>query len=449
MKLGARIFICYLLIIIGSFYYAVDWVGDKITTRYLEGVEDALVDQANVLATLVGQQMERDQFSLEQLQALFEGVYSRSLRARIYEFDKSDVDINLYLTDAKGIVLFNARYPERVGADYSQWRDVYLTLKGEYGARSTRTDPDDDKSSVLHVAAPVWVKGELNGSLTVAKPMTNINLFVAGFKPQFVRTVLLSLFAALGLSLLASLWVTLPIKRLTHYARAVAAGGHPPFPKLDATEIGEMGRAFESMQVALEGKKYVEHYVQSLTHEIKSPLSAIRAAAELLDETMAPDQRARFLANIRDEAGRIQCIVEVVASKHPQCVVKGLALDYSMCEEREIQGDRFLLHEAVANLLQNAMDFSAQGGTIRLAAYVTDQKWGITLEDEGPGIPDYASDKIFNKFYSLPRPDTGKKSTGLGLNFVREVVALHHGKVWLANRAPCGVRVTLEMPCKL
>src|SRR5438093_13292828 len=66
-----------------------------------------------------------------------------------------------------------------------------------------------------------------------------------------------------------------------------------------------MGNAFAKMQETLEGKKYVEQYVQNLTHEIKSPLSAIRGAAELLEEEMPPEQQARFLSNIRQEANRI------------------------------------------------------------------------------------------------------------------------------------------------
>ena len=61
-------------------------------------------------------------------------------------------------------------------------------------------------------------------------------------------------------------------------------GKRTPFPKLDRSEIGDMGEAFRKMQEALEGKKYVEQYIQKLTHEIKSPLSAIRGAAELMEE---------------------------------------------------------------------------------------------------------------------------------------------------------------------
>ena len=70
----------------------------------------------------------------------------------------------------------------------------------------------------------------------------------------------------------------------------------------------------------------------------------------------------------------------------------------------------------------------------------------VTVRDRGPGIPDYAEDKVFEKFYSLARPHTPKKSTGLGLAFVREIAGLHHGRVTLANDADGGAVATLSLP---
>ena len=202
-------------------------------------------------------------------------------------------------------VIFDSQNKQNVGADYSNWRDVHLTLRGEYGARTTREDSGDPSSKVLYVGAPVRVNGDIAGVLTIAKPTTNINTFLKSAKPQIFKVGLLAAVVAVLLSYLVSLWVTRPIKRLTRYADDIRQGKRVEFPRLDRSEIGEMGHAFAKMQETLEGKKYVEQYVQKLTHEVKSPLSAIRGAAELLEENMPPDQRARFLNNIRHEANRI------------------------------------------------------------------------------------------------------------------------------------------------
>ena len=474
MRLRTRIFICYFLIFIACFYYPLNWMLDNLRPRYLEGVEDPLVDQANILAEMAGAEIEAGLFEPERLFAAFEKAYARTLTARIYHFDKSRIDMRIYMTDAVGKIIFDSQDKGLLGQDYAKWRDVHLTLSGEYGARTTKADPADDASSVLYVAAPVMVYGELYGVLTVAKPTTNINSFLKDAKPKIFKVGLLSVAAALLLSFLVSLWITHPIKRLTQYAHEVRENKKSILPKLDKSEIGEMGAAFEKMREALEGKNYVEQYVQTFTHEIKSPLSAIRGAAELLNEKMEPEQRFLFISNIRNEAGRIQDIVDrmlelaalenqkmpakrekivfhalvktVIESKQPLLSKKELRVVDQVPDELIVEGDPFLLHQAVSNLIQNAVDFSPAQGRIELCADTDGKRCRFLVRDFGPGIPDYALAKVFDKFFSLQRPDTGKKSTGLGLNLVKEVAVLHNGEIALVNCPDGGAQAVLVIP---
>jgi two-component system sensor histidine kinase CreC len=230
------------------------------------------------------------------------------------------------------------------------------------------------------------------------------------------------------------------------------------------------------MQSALEGKAYVERYVQQLTHEVKSPLSAIRGAAELLEENVPPEKRKRFLTHIRTEANRIQHIVDrmltlaalenkkqltqnkavnlnalvagVVESKQSVLPTKDITVTVNIPDNIKVAGDPFWLHQAVANLVQNAIDFSHPRGTITVTASANTRKARLIIEDNGAAIPPYALDKIFDKFYSLKRPDSGSKSTGLGLNLVRQVALLHDGSIALENLAPQGVRATLTLPVR-
>ncbi len=474
MKLGARIFIAYLLIFIVCFYYPFDRVLRDLRTRYVEGVEDPLVDQANILAAIVGVEMENDQFNPENLYKAFEQIQSRALSARIYDFLKTRVDVQVYITDLAGRIVFDSENRENEGTDYSRWRDIRLTLQGEYGARTTRKDPEDPRSSVLYVAAPILIKGKTAGVLTVAKPTSNANIFFESAKPRIIRIGIISIAIAIFLSLIVSVWITKPIKRLTQYANAVREGRRVELPKLGKSELMEMGTAFERMRVALEGKKYVEQYVQTLTHEIKSPLSAIQGAAELLDEGVPPEKHARFLSNIRNEANRIQDIVDrmlelseletkgtlqkvetislgtlirtILSSKEPMVSQKKLNVEVQVKDDITVKGDPFLLHQAISNLIQNAIDFSPAQGEIGIIAQVDGGLLSLKVDDQGPGIPDFAKEKVFDKFFSLQRPDTGKKSTGLGLNFVKEVVDQHHGSIRLENLPERGLRAALTLP---
>jgi two-component system sensor histidine kinase CreC len=474
MRLGTRIFFCYLIIFIICFSYPINWVLGNLRTRYLEGVEEPLVDQANILAAKIGREMETGQFDHEKWYQAFKSASSLPLSAKIYNLVKTDVDMRIYITNATGTVIFDSQNKQNVGADYSNWRDVHLTLQGVYGARTTAEDPKDRSSKVLYVGAPVRVNGNIAGVLTIAKPTTNINTFLKSAKPQIFKVGLLAAGVAVLLSYLVSLWVTRPIKRLTRYADDIRQGKRAVFPRLDRSEIGEMGHAFAKMQETLEGKKYVERYVQKLTHEVKSPLSAIRGAAELLEENMPPDQRARFLVNIRQEANRIQQIVDrmlelsalenqkilrkmerlsfssltktVIESKQAIVSKKNVTLLHQVPDDIQVKGDRFLLHQALSNLVQNAIDFSPPNSQIKLIGRVENSMFYLTVEDSGSGIPDFATSKVFDKFFSLRRPDNGKKSTGLGLNFVKEVANLHNGEIKLENRTQRGVRAILIIP---
>jgi two-component system sensor histidine kinase CreC len=111
------------------------------------------------------------------------------------------------------------------------------------------------------------------------------------------------------------------------------------------------------------------------------------------------------------------------------------------------RGERFLVRQALANLLDNAMDFTPRGGeiNIRVASPVPAGMIAVDVFNRGEPIPDYALPRVTERFYSLPRPGSGRKSTGLGLNFVQEVAHLHGGSFAISN-VQGGVRATLTLP---
>ena len=224
------------------------------------------------------------------------------------------------------------------------------------------------------------------------------------------------------------------------------------------------------MRESLDGKQYVESYMQSLTHEIKSPLTAVRASAELLQEDPGPEDRRRFLRTIEEQTERMRQIVErllllarveqlqvpedarnlrlgdllvnTLNSRASMMKARGLKVEIREESPGEVRGDPFLLQQALDNLIDNAIDFSPQGGSIEVVLTQAQTDGELSIRDEGPGAPAYALPQLFERFYSLPRPSTGQKSTGLGLSFVREVAKLHGGSdSWnpsMSIRCRCG-----------
>lgn len=476
MRLGSILFVAHFIILALCFSYPITLLAQRVRIGYLESAEEPLVDAANILAEFVGQQTGEKGLDTEELYRTFAAINQRKLSAKIYELQKEHVDLDVYITDRAGKIVFDSRGRENLGADYSRWLDVSRTLKGEYGARIGRLSEEDDLSSpaVLYVAAPVRSGSEIVGALTVVKPTSNAYAFLSTTKSQLFGIGAGAVALAGLLSLLLSLWVTQQVHRLTRYADAVRGGERVPFPKLAKTELLDMGQAFERMRASLAGQAYIEQYVQTLTHEIKSPISAIRGASEILESSQLDEQkRAHFLRNIHNETQRIQDLVErmlklselevqralpesklaelrpivdtVVEGKEPLLKQKSLRLELSVPDGLQVIVDPFLLHLALSNLLQNAIEFSPEGSRVRITATGEGDNVGITVEDQGPGIPEFARARIFERFFSLERPDTGRKSTGLGLNLVKEIAELHHGSATVENLPGGGLRATLRI----
>jgi two-component system sensor histidine kinase CreC len=475
VKLGAVVFLAYVAILALCFSYPLARIGGGLRTAYLKSAEEPLVDTANILAVIVGQAAERENFDAEELYRVFDEARGRNLAAQIYEMRKDTVDLSVYITDAKGTVLFDSDSRDTIGKDYSQWRDVAYTLRGEYGARIRRDSNAPNSAAALYVAAPIMVSGKIAGVLTVIKPTINITAFVGAAMPHIFRISAISLAAAIILSLAVSIWVTQQVGRLTRYANDVREGLRVPFPRLAPTELKTMGVAFEKMRETLAGHAYVEQYVQTLTHEIKSPISAIRGAAEILeDASIAPEKRAHFLSNIQNESRRIEELIDrmlkltelearralgsrspvqlaalartIVEAKEAVLLKKRLRAELEIPGDLTVPGDPLLLDLAVSNLVQNAIDFSPENGRISVTAARSGDGIEVCVDDEGPGIPEFAQPRLFEKFFSLERPDTGRKSTGLGLNFVKEVSALHGGSIEVRNLPNRGLRARLLLP---
>jgi len=475
VKLGVRILLGYFLIVglAGVFIQRVFLAEVKPAVR--QAMEDTLVDTANILAELAADDMKQNRIGDGNFASRVREYAHRDINAKIWSFRKTTLDYRIYVTDLKGIVRFDST-GRAVGQDYSRRNDVYLTLQGDYGVRSTRDIDNDERSTVMHVAAPIMDQGRMLGVLTVAKPNNTLQPAISQSERTILRWGVLLLALSLAVGLLVTLWISRSLGALQRYARAVTAGERAQPPAKGASEIVELGRALESMRQKLEGKQYVEQYIHSLTHEMKSPLAAIRGAAELLDEELPDVQRRRFAHNIRSQSQRLSELIEkmlaLAAIEHRQTLENIAVIDpaqlldevINLLEPRlqqamvtvhiasspqlpKIRGEIFLLRQALLNLLENAIDFSPAGGviTIQPDTSVPDVVT-LIVTDNGPGIPDYALERVFERFYSLPRPNGNEKSTGLGLCFVQQATQLHHGRITLRNRSEGGAEARLTLP---
>lgn len=471
MRLRTGIFLGYLLIALLAAFFVFNVFVDEIKPGARQAMEDSLLDSANLLAEIARDDLLSDRLTSGRFAERVAAYQARDFRASIWGFNRAKPGLRVYITDDKGIVKFDSS-GEALGQDYSRWNDVYLTLKGKYGVRSSpNTDAGDSPSTTMHVAAPIRDQGKIIGVLTLAKSNLAVEPFIERTKNKIFRAGYGLLLASLLIGLLMTYWLSISVQKLVSYAEAVALGERAVLPGLSITELKRLGKSLQSMRERLEGKRYVEEYVWTLTHEMKSPLTAIQASSELLEEPMPEAQRAKFLKAIREQTLRLHDLIEKMLRQasleyrqaledpesldlsevlqsaldnlRPKLLKKKLSLTLDGVENRFIRGERFLIEQAFLNVMENAIDFSPEQGLIRISVEENAKALSMQIEDQGPGIPDYAREKVFDRFYSLPRPDSGAKSTGLGLSFVKQVMVLHQGTIELANRSEGGVEARM------
>jgi len=424
-----------------------------------------------LLAVLAEEEMTKGDLSQSRFAKLLTAYGIREPESRFWEYGKKVINHRIYITDKNGMVVADS-WQQDIGKDYSQWNDVYLTLRGRYGARSTALDPNDPLSTVMHVAAPIYHEGEIIGSVTVAKANRSVQPFIDLSKRNVLFWMMLMTVLVLIAGALIAWRIHSALNKLEDYAEKMGRGEKVAKPTFRIFyEYGTLSDALEKMRNQLDGKKYVEEYVQTLTHELKSPISAIKGASEILQMPLPEEQRQRFVGNIERESERMQRLIDkllelarlekmpqlehvellsveeiletIVESSAARLSMKHVKCELNAVEGINILGNRFLLQQALFNLMDNALDFVSENGVISWKAHTEDSQIAISVFDQGPHIPDYALERLTERFYSLPR-ENGVKSTGLGLNFVEQIMQLHDGQLKIDN-VENGVKVTLYL----
>tara|TARA_R110000850_G_scaffold202967_2_gene329051 strand:- start:209 stop:1642 length:1434 start_codon:yes stop_codon:yes gene_type:complete len=473
MRITLFIVAGFLLIAGGGFFVLMKTISEDVERQYSQASEEPLVDFAHLFAGILEQDIEAGEIDSSAFRAGFKSAYERKFLARIYQLEKQEIQTHVYITNEIGIVIYDSDEGEREGQDYSRFNDVFLARQGKYGVRASRSDPDDSKTTVFYIAVPVNHNGDMIGTLTVSRPETAMAPFAEQSRQLVVRA---SLITAAVVFLLGTVWAYLvlyPIRDLTRHALHIARGEKDSVPATGVAELRTLSLALEDMRRELEGKHYVENYVQALTHELKSPLAAIRGAAELIDESMPMAKQRRFLDNILVETTRsedmVRRLVQLASVESQSRLEKWETIDLSalvsdelgalasVMETQQIQltkkgfkgafsieGDALMLRIAVRNVLTNACDFSPELGEITVSLKDDNGAILLIVSDEGPGIPAYAVSRVFDRFYSLKNEVTGRKGSGIGLSFVKATMSLHHGSSELSNRSERGTEMRLR-----
>jgi two-component system, OmpR family, sensor histidine kinase CreC len=324
----------------------------------------------------------------------------------------------------------------------------------------------------LVLALSTFVLSSLLAGALLVGEMDQASFF--NLLPQ-VAFVVLALTGAAAISgIVVARTLARPIERLTRASLRIAAGERQaalPMPR--GKEVRELTRAFESMRRELEERDAMEGLASDLWHELKNPVAAIRASAEVLDDAIGEDPEAarRFSRRILEASDRLDALTrdlldltrleakgladpdaavdlsavvrEAVESQRAVAQAAGVTLVAELPPRADTRGDARWLRTAVENLVRNAVVFSPQDAEVRITLEATVGAWQIRVDDQGPGVEPAIRDRLFERFVGSRH---GEGGTGLGLAIVRAVAEAHGGEAVLVQTGETGSVFGLEVP---
>jgi two-component system sensor histidine kinase CreC len=457
LNLGSKLFILYFLI-----SSSIVWLIANRTSE--ESAEDIMIDASSLLSQIASHNISAGEGIID-IQA-FEDITSGYLKPQNSEQSTKTTQSNnleIYLTNNTGKVIYDSR-GLILGRNMSNNDEVISALQGEHGIRKTLYDPNNENPSfgtkALYVSSPIYDQDKkIIGTLVAVKP-----IYFGKGGSRIYEYAFYIFFISLIIGGVASYIVSRDAKLLVKYTSRLSMGEEASAPSIHNEEFVRLLEAIEKLRSELELKDNVEEYIDTLAHELRTPITGVRATAENLLLPMDEKQRVHFIQNILDsnkhmdklvtrllELSRIERreVLKNITTLNIQTVVsnvlkapirvktiasKELKIEFDIEDNGQIQAEKLLLEQAIGNIINNAIDFSPKGGTITIKASETNTAVTIMVLDEGPGMPDHVLRKLFTRFFSVSRPDTGKRGNGLGLRFVRKIMQLHGGEITLQNR---------------
>ena len=475
-----KVFVFHLAVLIVPLGYISYKVRTSIETSYLHSTEEGMIDTAAVVSELYARLHAQFGADTAPVAAELTRVYSNlnetyEIKARLFGFTRAEVDTRLLVYDPNGRVIFDTK-GVATNQDFSQSSDVRQALKGHYGSRWELDKPHQRVN--IYSTLPVFVEGKVIGAVSVSKSTNRIRNFISRSLEGFVIPGVIALLLAAAMAYVLSAYITRIIWDLASRAERVAAGeSNVRLETWTRSELGTLARAIERMREKLEGKAYVEEMATNLSHELKTPLAAIRGSAELLEGPASNDPAARtkFLRNIQSEVERLDRIVsellklsrieaqpapgdiavidaggvarEIAESYRSRAADVGLAFDHEIADgPLRVRISELQLKQLLTNLLDNAFQFTAAGQRVQLFAARRENAVEFQVRDEGQGIEPELLPKIFDRFFTTENPRTGNRGTGLGLAIAQSIASANGGRISVDSAPGNGSTFTVIFP---
>ena len=349
-----------------------------------------------------------------------------------------------------------------------------------------------DGSFVLTGAAPIQKVKQVLGVIVLVRDGTELEEKIADIRVDVFRVFLGSLGITVMLSIYLSGLIGKPLKKLALAAEAVRIGKSREIEIPDMSkrgdEIGELSLVLRDMTQALRDRMdSIERFAADVSHEIKNPLTSLRSAVETAGKIKDENKRQKLMDIIHHDVQRLDRLITDISSasrldaelsREQMETVDLSALLYQLCDaykdpiervdktnnkKRErivmqvhnnadllVQGKKERLEQVFGNLISNALSFIPEDGQVQITVEKRKHNIVVSVEDNGPGIPDNKLEEIFSRFYTeRPHENYGGHS-GLGLSISKQIIDAHDGEIWAENkRDSAGKRIGAVFKVKL
>ncbi|HUQ13897.1 MAG TPA: ATP-binding protein [Novosphingobium sp.] len=378
-----------------------------------------------------------------------------------------------FIVAAPGIERY--REPRRSGA--RGWPEVIAAQVSDQTTVRLRYAPD--RTPVINAAAPLGARGE---TLLATRNARDVTQAIRDARQTLAIVVAVALLLSVQLSLFLARTIVQPLRALVRAAVRVrlGRGREVVVPRLPerGDEIGLLARAFSDMTAALRQRiDAVESFAADVAHELKNPLASLRSALESLDKVDDPQVRRRLEAIAAHDVLRIDRLITEIAdasridaelsrarfepvdlapfaarlaAERDTRAAPGPRIAYSgAVAGATIMGDAARLERVIDNLVDNALSFSPQDGTVTIEVAARGDTVELAVTDDGPGIAPELRETVFERFHSVrPEDEAFGGHSGLGLAIARTIVAAHDGTLTIRDRPgrQRGARLVAEFP---
>ena len=343
------------------------------------------------------------------------------------------------------------------------------------GFKSSMVRINERGEVIVSVAVPVQRFRAVRGALMLSTQGADIDNTLGAERLAIFKLFLIASGVMVVLSFLLAGTIAGPVRRLAESAQLVRRRlrSRVEIPDLShrRDEIGHLSGSLRDMTDALYTRiEAIESFAADVAHELKNPLTSLRSAVETLPLARTDESRARLLSVIQHDVKRLDRLISDISAasrldaemqRHevePVDMAKLLATIVGVASERHddgvavklncqparpgayiVMGQDTRLGQVMDNLIDNARSFSPPGGSVRVTCRRVKNEVEIIVDDDGPGIPSEAMQRIFERFYTH-RPDQAfGQNSGLGLSISKDIIAAHGGRIWAENRQSLAV----------